>query len=132
MKKTGVVIFIQREDKTILLVKQNKEPYKGYWAPPHGTIEAGETVQQAVIREAMEEIGLSVLPVKELWVSDADYKVSTLYWWLAKPSFAEDISIDTREISEYGYFSLKNLFALRIMPSAKTFLFRLQAGEILL
>jgi len=34
---------------------------KGYWAPPGGGIEKGETVEEAVIREVREETNMKVL-----------------------------------------------------------------------
>ncbi|MBN2517496.1 MAG: NUDIX hydrolase [Candidatus Altiarchaeota archaeon] len=44
----------------ILLVKRRYEPYKGYWALPGGFVEWGETVEEALKREVLEETGLKV------------------------------------------------------------------------
>jgi len=43
----------------ILLIKRNIDPYKGKWALPGGHIEYGERVEDGVIREVLEETGLS-------------------------------------------------------------------------
>ena len=43
-----------------VLVKRGKEPFKGCWAIPGGIVEYGESVEQAALREALEETGLQV------------------------------------------------------------------------
>jgi len=44
----------------LLLIKRGHEPGAGLWSLPGGRIEPGETDQQAVAREIMEETGLAV------------------------------------------------------------------------
>lgn len=44
----------------VLLVKRSKEPAKGLWSLPGGSIEVGETMRSAVQREVREECGLDV------------------------------------------------------------------------
>jgi 8-oxo-dGTP diphosphatase len=50
----------------ILLVERGREPLKGYWSLPGGVLEAGETLEQGVVREVREETGLEVKPLKVL------------------------------------------------------------------
>jgi len=42
----------------IVLIKRKNEPFKGYYALPGGIVEYGERVEDAAIREVMEETGL--------------------------------------------------------------------------
>ncbi|MCS7121391.1 MAG: NUDIX hydrolase [Archaeoglobaceae archaeon] len=42
----------------IVLVKRLNEPFKGYYALPGGIVEYGERVEDAVLREVEEEVGL--------------------------------------------------------------------------
>lgn len=44
----------------LLLIRRGHEPGAGLWSLPGGRIERGETRQQAVAREVLEETGLSV------------------------------------------------------------------------
>jgi len=53
----GIVIV---HDCHIALIKRGNEPSKGKWTVPGGLVELGETVEEAVIREAKEETCLVV------------------------------------------------------------------------
>ena len=55
----GVVI---KGDK-VLLVRRGKPPSEGEWAIPGGSVELGETLQEAVQREILEETGIAILVV---------------------------------------------------------------------
>jgi 8-oxo-dGTP diphosphatase len=44
----------------LLLVQRGHDPGRGLWSIPGGRVEPGETDEQAVVREALEETGLSV------------------------------------------------------------------------
>ena len=57
--KTAAAI-IEFPNNKILLIKRGTVVFRGYWALPGGKVEAGETVEQAVIREVGEETGLKV------------------------------------------------------------------------
>lgn len=44
----------------VVLVKRAHEPLKGQWSLPGGSVEVGETLAEAVVREVREETGLDV------------------------------------------------------------------------
>jgi 8-oxo-dGTP diphosphatase len=46
----------------ILMAQRGRQPLKDWWSLPGGVVEAGETLHQAVCREAREETGLEVEP----------------------------------------------------------------------
>lgn len=50
--------------RRILLVERGGQPLKGYWSLPGGLVETGETLEEAVCREVLEETGLRVKPVR--------------------------------------------------------------------
>jgi 8-oxo-dGTP diphosphatase len=57
----GAMIF---KDHRILLVKRGHAPAIGKWSIPGGVVQLGETLEEAVIREAREETGLEVRPLR--------------------------------------------------------------------
>jgi 8-oxo-dGTP diphosphatase len=68
----------------ILLVERGKEPLKGYWSLPGGILEVGETLDQAVRREVLEETGLIIEPLEivelfERIMSDAEGRTEYHY-----------------------------------------------------
>ena len=65
----GVGAVVVREGK-VLLVQRGKEPLKGRWVIPGGTVELGETLEQAVAREVLEETGIVVRPREVVLVFD--------------------------------------------------------------
>lgn len=55
----------------VVLIRRGHEPFAGSWALPGGFVEVGETCEQACAREAREETGLDVAPVRLLGVYSA-------------------------------------------------------------
>jgi 8-oxo-dGTP diphosphatase len=62
----GVVI----ENGRALLIKRGSEPLRGEWSIPGGTLELGETLQEGVARELLEETGLEVRVLELIEVFD--------------------------------------------------------------
>lgn len=48
------------KDGKIALIKRKNEPFKGCWALPGGFVDYGEKVEDAAVREALEETSLHV------------------------------------------------------------------------
>lgn len=55
-----VVDLVIKTPRGIVLTKRKISPYKGKWHTPGGTIRMGETLNDAVERVAMEELGVKV------------------------------------------------------------------------
>jgi 8-oxo-dGTP diphosphatase len=56
----GVVV----EEARALLIRRGSAPLKGEWSIPGGLLEVGETLEQGVARELVEETGLEVRVVE--------------------------------------------------------------------
>ena len=63
----GAVVI---DGSKVLLVRRGQEPLKGEWSLPGGALELGETLQQGVVREVLEETGLTVVPAGIVEVLD--------------------------------------------------------------
>ncbi|RZL67210.1 MAG: NUDIX domain-containing protein [Variovorax sp.] len=81
--EVAVGILIRRADDALLLsTRPEGKPYAGYWEFPGGKIEAGESVEQALRRELIEELGI-VIDSAEIWkVTEHDYPhaLVRLHW----------------------------------------------------
>lgn len=62
----GVII----ENARALLIRRGSEPLRGEWSIPGGILELGETLQDGVARELLEETGLRVRVLELIEVFD--------------------------------------------------------------
>ena len=69
----GVII----DQGRALLIRRGSEPLLGEWSIPGGTLELGETLQEGVARELLEETGLTVKVIELIEVFDRIYVEST-------------------------------------------------------
>lgn len=64
----GAVVFHRER---VLLVKRGNPPSLGEWAIPGGSVELGETLQQAAEREILEETGVIIRAGEPVFCFDA-------------------------------------------------------------
>jgi ADP-ribose pyrophosphatase YjhB (NUDIX family) len=57
---TPVGMALIEQEGRLVLIRRLADPLAGYWAPPAGYVETGESVPEAVVREAREETGLEI------------------------------------------------------------------------
>ena len=55
----GAFALILREGQ-ILMIKRGIKPHRGYWCPPGGVRDEGESLEEVAVREVKEETGLDV------------------------------------------------------------------------
>ena len=112
------VAAIILRDRDILLIKRATEPNKGKWSVPGGSMELGETLDQALNREVREETGLEIEIGELAGVNDLIVKHDgeiTFHYVLidyyatvksGEPSPATDVSecrwVPLDEIGNYG------------------------------
>ncbi|MFL6372267.1 MAG: NUDIX domain-containing protein [Nitrososphaera sp.] len=65
---TPTVDVILERDSKVLMIRRKKDPFKDLLALPGGFVNEGETVEDAMRREAMEETSLEVHPIEILGV----------------------------------------------------------------
>jgi ADP-ribose pyrophosphatase len=113
----GAVVL---KDNRVLLVRRAKPPAQGLWAIPGGSIELGETLQQAAEREILEETGITIQAKKPVYTFDLiekDENNRIRFHYVIVDLMADYISgkplpgDDADEVQWVSYGELKNLDA---------------------
>jgi 8-oxo-dGTP diphosphatase len=66
----GGIVLSPEKDQVLLILRKNTSTFNNVWANPGGSIDPGETVEQAALREMQEELGIKCKIIKHL----ADYQ----------------------------------------------------------
>lgn len=109
----AVVAILQREG-AFLLVKRSdyNKTASGYWCPVSGRVEPGETQEEAVRREVMEEVGLEVEAVEKVAeIGSADDRFA-LHFWRTK-ILGGEAHIASDEATALQWFTLDELKELQ-------------------
>jgi len=106
-------MIVLEQNGKILLGKRSdwKAKAPGYWCPISGHIENDESEEEAVIREANEELGIVVKPVKKIASSPTHDKTVMLHWWKADIISGSPV-INNNENSEIRWFTKEELVLL--------------------
>jgi len=80
--EVAVGILVRPDGALLLSTRPPGKPYAGYWEFPGGKLEMGETVEQALRRELVEELGVSIGPAEVWKVTEHDYPhaLVRLHW----------------------------------------------------
>lgn len=104
------VIILNRQ---IVLIERKNPPYKGKYALPGGFVDIGETTEEAVAREVMEETGLRIEIVKLLGVySDPSrdprgHTVSVVY--LVRGEGVPEADSDAQDVKLFGIHDIPDM-----------------------
>jgi len=72
-RKDVVIAVVVRAGKVLICQRKAEDPFGGYWEFPGGKREQGETPQQCLAREMMEELALKVDAMEALPPIEHDY-----------------------------------------------------------
>ena len=80
--EVAVGILLRPDGAMLLSTRPPGKPYEGYWEFPGGKLEAGETVEQALRRELIEELGVTIGAASVWKVTEHDYPhaLVRLHW----------------------------------------------------
>ncbi|KAB2905241.1 MAG: NUDIX domain-containing protein [Acidovorax sp.] len=80
--EVAVGVLLRSDGALLLSTRPPGKAYAGYWEFPGGKIEAGETVEQALRRELIEELGVTIGPAEVWKVTEHDYPhaLVRLHW----------------------------------------------------
>ena len=100
--KNAVAVVIKKNGKFLMIKRAKKGEAEDYWCPITGAVEKGEQQEQAVIREAKEEMGITVKPIKKVWECFTEDNQYRLYWWYVK-LLNDEIKMNRAEVKEYRW-----------------------------
>lgn len=69
----AVGVLFDAEDRFLMASRPIGKVYEGYWEFPGGKLEVGETVEMALRRELIEELGITIGPAQPWKVEIVDY-----------------------------------------------------------
>ncbi len=81
----GVVFGCRREDGRFLMIRRSRHvPLPGKVCFPGGGVNTGETQAAACVREALEELGIALTPIKPVWQCAFGSGPIRIFGWLAE------------------------------------------------
>ena len=95
LRDRQMVLFVQRA--------ATKKKLPNIWAVPSGTIEEGESPEQTVLREALEELGIAVRIEWPLATVELPELGARLHFIVCTASSDAPISCDASEIQAYEW-----------------------------
>jgi 8-oxo-dGTP diphosphatase len=98
----GVVFGCRRAaDGRYLMIRRSRHvALPGKVCFPGGGANAGETQAGACLREAMEELGVCVRPIRMVWRHEFEGRGLTLFGWLAELEPGAEFRLDPMEVEE--------------------------------
>lgn len=107
------VALIDRD--RVLLIQRARRPYFGMWSLPGGRLEAGETPEEAAMREVREEVGLTcfrLVPVRRMRLGEGGQFVLQVF---ATEGFEGEI-VASDEITAFRWVRPWELSGLATTP----------------
>jgi 8-oxo-dGTP diphosphatase len=121
----GAIVF--KEDK-VLLVLRGKPPAVNLWSIPGGSVELGETLQEATEREIREEAGITIRarePVYTFDVLERDNKGNVRFHYVIVDLEADYISGELRpgdDAVDVRWFSANEVNKLKVSEATRKLL----------
>ena len=108
----GVGLAILRDGK-LLLCKRMKAPEAGHWNIVGGKVDHMEPAELAARREAEEETGLSIGPIRYLGITEQLIEADRQHWisllYVTDDTTGDPQLSEPDKLSEIGWFDLDDL-----------------------
>lgn len=115
-RKTVVGALIKKDNKILVFQRPLHKLNGGLWEFVGGKVEPGETPQEALIRECLEEIDVLVKPDKLLYSFDFDYPEIKIHLMIFE-TIIEKGSINLKEHIDYKWIPISKLNEYPFCPA---------------
>jgi mutator protein MutT len=120
MSVLEVAVGVLIRDAAVLITRRRDDDrFAGYWEFPGGKLEAGETLEQCVVRELWEEVQLRVVPLEALPVVEHAYPSGTvrLRPFLCRDADPSRPQANLLGVAEARWVRPADLAAFRFLPA---------------
>jgi 8-oxo-dGTP diphosphatase len=111
--RVGVGILILDDQNRVLLTLRKNPPEAGCWSIVGGKLEYLETLHKCAIREALEEVGLTVAIERLLCVTDHLVPLENQHWvspaYLGRVIFGQARNCEPDKTHQVSWFPLDQL-----------------------
>jgi 8-oxo-dGTP pyrophosphatase MutT (NUDIX family) len=109
IKQDAVVAIIQKTDRFLFIKRSDYiDIAVGYWCPVSGRVEENETQVEALEREVMEEVGLSVKALEKVCEIPSHNNLFTLHFWTTE-IISGEASITSNEATDFRWVTLEQM-----------------------
>ena len=130
------IVFRKSDGKLLLLKRANTGYYDGYYSLPAGHLEGGETAAASAVREAREEVGVSLEP-QNLKLVHAMHRKSINplpheridFYFEVTDWQGEPVNLEPHKCDELKWVSSKDL-PTNMVPEVKQALQMVASGEL--
>lgn len=105
-------VLIEKDGKFLLVQEKQPKAYK-QWNLPAGKVDKGESIQQAAIREAKEEVGYDVELGDELLVMHESIDTPVLHSFEAQITGGQ-LQFPEDELLDAGWFTYEEITGLQL------------------
>ncbi len=131
----AVGALIKNNDE-ILLIQRKYEPGKGKWSIPGGSVEIGEKIEEAIIREIREEVGIEVkigeiITVVDSIIKDEQGNNEFHYIIIDFEAKSNDYSIKINsELINAKWFNINEVLNIDLVESVRSLFKKLKLFEM--
>jgi 8-oxo-dGTP diphosphatase len=109
--QVGTAMILTKDNK-VLLMKRKGPHGTGTWSTPGGHLDHGETLEGCAARETREEVGVDVVDIRFLAVTNDIFEESGKHYvtiWLEGRPVGEPVIAAEKEVEEIGWFAWEAL-----------------------
>lgn len=121
-----VAAILQKEDKILIARKKQGKPLAGYFEFPGGKIEEGETPEESLIRELMEEMNIKIAVKEYIGESIYDYGNDKVISLLGYTAEIIDGEIKLSDHDRYEWVTLEQINNYKIAPADIPLIYKLK------